>query len=72
MRFGDLLQAICVLVGVNLFGWMLHQFAVLNLVLSLAWIGLAVDPATSPARPLYIKPPDARPNTADAIARAPA
>ena len=41
-------------------------------IVALACIGLAVDPATSPARPLYVKPPDARPNPAAAIARAPA
>ena len=41
-------------------------------IVALAWIGLAVDPATSPARPLYVKPPDARPNQAEPIARVPA
>jgi tRNA threonylcarbamoyl adenosine modification protein YeaZ len=40
-------------------------------IVALAWLGLAVDPSTSPARPLYVKPPDARPNLANAIARAP-
>jgi tRNA threonylcarbamoyladenosine biosynthesis protein TsaB len=40
-------------------------------ILALAWIGLAVDPATSPARPVYAKPPDARPNPVESIARAP-
>jgi len=34
-------------------------------------MGLALDPAANPARPLYVKPPDARPNTAEPIARAP-
>ena len=29
-------------------------------------------PANSPARPVYVKPPDARPNAAEPIARAPA
>ncbi len=33
-------------------------------IVALAWMGLAVDPANSPARPLYVKPPDARPNAA--------
>jgi tRNA threonylcarbamoyladenosine biosynthesis protein TsaB len=37
-----------------------------------AWMGLAVDPSISPARPVYVKPPDARPNAAEPIARAPA
>jgi tRNA threonylcarbamoyl adenosine modification protein YeaZ len=41
-------------------------------IVALAWLGLAVDPAISPARPLYVKPPDARPNAAEPIARAPA
>ena len=36
-----------------------------------ARLGLLADPATAPARPLYIKPPDARPQTAARIARAP-
>jgi hypothetical protein len=35
-------------------------------------MGLAVDPAASPARPIYVKAPDARPNPAESIARAPA
>ena len=41
-------------------------------IVALAWMGLAVDPAVSPARPVYVKPPDARPNAAEPIARAPA
>ena len=41
-------------------------------IVALARIGLAVDPAKSPARPVYVKPPDARPNAAEPIARAPA
>ena len=41
-------------------------------IVALARVGLAVDPAKSPARPLYVKPPDARPNAAEPIARAPA
>ena len=41
-RFGDLIQAIGIFVGLNMLGWKSHQFAVLNLVLSLFWIGLAV------------------------------
>jgi tRNA threonylcarbamoyladenosine biosynthesis protein TsaB len=40
-------------------------------IVALAWMGLAVDPVTSPARPVYAKPPDARPNPAESIARAP-
>ncbi len=41
-------------------------------IVALAWVGLAVDPATNPARPVYAKLPDARPNPAESIARAPA
>jgi len=41
-------------------------------IVALAWMGLAVDAATNPARPIYAKAPDARPNQAEAIARAPA
>jgi tRNA threonylcarbamoyladenosine biosynthesis protein TsaB len=39
-------------------------------IVSIARAGLALDPATSPARPLYIKPPDAQPYQGDTIARA--
>jgi AAA family ATP:ADP antiporter len=41
-RFGDLLQAGVVYVGLNVLGWTAPTFALLNLVLALAWIGLAV------------------------------
>src|SRR5579872_4209100 len=41
-------------------------------IVAVGWMGLAVDPVKSPARPLYVKPPDARPSTAGPIARAPA
>ncbi len=41
-------------------------------IVAVARMGLALDPAGNPARPLYVKPPDARPNPADPIARAPA
>ncbi len=41
-------------------------------IVALARMGLAVDPSTSPPRPLYVKPPDARPNVAEPIVRAPA
>ncbi len=38
-------------------------------IAAVARIGLALDPAQNPARPLYIKPPDAHPNPAAPIAR---
>src|SRR5271165_6450016 len=38
-------------------------------IVAVARIGLALDPAENPARPLYVKPPDARPNPAQPIAR---
>jgi tRNA threonylcarbamoyladenosine biosynthesis protein TsaB len=41
-------------------------------IVAVARMGLALDPAANPARPLYIKPPDARPNPAESTARAPA
>src|SRR5271165_3855481 len=40
-------------------------------IVAVARMGLALDPAANPARPLYIKPPDARPNLAEPIAMAP-
>jgi len=42
-RFGDLIQAIAVYLGLNLLHWDPSAFAVLNLVLAVAWIGLAVS-----------------------------
>jgi AAA family ATP:ADP antiporter len=41
-RVGDLVQAGVVYVGLNLLGWAAPDFALLNLLLALAWIGLAV------------------------------
>ncbi len=41
-------------------------------IVAVARMGLALDPAASPARPLYVKQPDARPNPAEPVARAPA
>jgi tRNA threonylcarbamoyl adenosine modification protein YeaZ len=41
-------------------------------IVAIARVGLACDPALNPARPLYVKPPDAKPGVADQIARAPA
>src|SRR5271165_7096930 len=38
-------------------------------IVAVARIGLALDPGQNPARPLYVKPPDARPNPAQPIAR---
>jgi AAA family ATP:ADP antiporter len=40
-RFGDLIQAVGVYVGLNLLDWKTHEFALLNLLLSLVWIALA-------------------------------
>ena len=39
-------------------------------IVAVARIGLALDPAASRARPLYVKAPDARPNLGEPIARA--
>jgi AAA family ATP:ADP antiporter len=41
-RCGDLIQALAVYVGLNLLHWNAPHFALLNLVLALAWIALAV------------------------------
>ncbi len=38
-------------------------------IVAVARLGLALDPVQNPARPLYVKPPDARPNPAEPIAR---
>ena len=38
-------------------------------IVGVARIGLALDPALHPPRPLYLKPPDARPTPAASIAR---
>ena len=41
-RFGDLIQAGGVFVGLHLLGWQSHQFALLNFLLSLLWMALAM------------------------------
>jgi len=41
-RFGDLLQAGVVYAGLNWLHWSASQFAVLNLILAVLWIGLAI------------------------------
>ena len=38
-------------------------------IVSIARVGLAADPEAFPARPLYVKAPDAHPSAGDAIAR---
>jgi tRNA threonylcarbamoyl adenosine modification protein YeaZ len=38
-------------------------------IVTVARIALAADPAASPPRPLYVKPPDAKPAAGEAIAR---
>ena len=38
-------------------------------IVAVARLGLALDPGGNPARPLYVKPPDAHPNPAEPIAR---
>ncbi len=42
MRFGDLIQALAVYIGLNHLHWDAPKFALLNLVLAFAWIALAV------------------------------
>jgi AAA family ATP:ADP antiporter len=41
-RFGDLIQALAIFVGLNLLHWQAPQFALLNLLLALVWIAVAV------------------------------
>lgn len=41
-RFGDLLQAGVVYAGLNWLDWSATQFAILNLVLAVVWMGLAI------------------------------
>jgi AAA family ATP:ADP antiporter len=43
VRFGDLIQAGAIFVGMHLLGWQPHDFLALNLVLCLLWIGLAIQ-----------------------------
>lgn len=38
-------------------------------IVAIARIGLVSDPGESPPRPLYVKPPDAKPTVGDTIAR---
>jgi AAA family ATP:ADP antiporter len=40
-RFGDLIQAVGVFVGLHILAWQSHDFVVITFVLSLAWIALA-------------------------------
>jgi tRNA threonylcarbamoyl adenosine modification protein YeaZ len=39
-------------------------------IVAVARVGARLDPRRNPPRPLYVKPPDARPTTVEAIARA--
>jgi len=41
-RFGDLIQAVGIYIGLHLLDWKAHEFAVLTFILALVWIGLAV------------------------------
>jgi ATP:ADP antiporter, AAA family len=41
-RFGDLIQGVGVFIGLNILGWLVQDFALLNFVLALGWIALAV------------------------------
>jgi AAA family ATP:ADP antiporter len=41
-RFGDLIQAVGLYIGLNLLGWATHDFAWMNLVLALVFIALAL------------------------------
>jgi AAA family ATP:ADP antiporter len=41
-RFGDLITAAGVFIGLNVLSWAVFDFALLNFVLALAWIALAI------------------------------
>jgi AAA family ATP:ADP antiporter len=41
-RFGDLIQAVGVFIGINVLSWVAHDFALLNFLLGLGWVALAV------------------------------
>ena len=41
-RFGDLIQAVGIFIGLHLLDWEARNFAVVTLVLALAWIALAI------------------------------
>jgi AAA family ATP:ADP antiporter len=41
-RFGDLAQAVAIYAGLHWFGFDIVQFAVLNMVLSVVWLGVAI------------------------------
>ena len=41
-RFGDLIQAVGVFIGINVLSWVAQDFALVNFVLALGWIALAV------------------------------
>jgi AAA family ATP:ADP antiporter len=41
-RFGDLIQALAMYIGLHVLSWAAHDFAWLNLVLALVWIALTV------------------------------
>lgn len=42
-RFGDLVQALAVYAGLNLFDFEARQFAILNMALAALWVGLAIQ-----------------------------
>lgn len=70
MRGGDVLSAVVVYVGSRLLHLTVEQFAAANIVLTLAWIGVALailGPRRSPARPRLALQPLARAAMALAI-----
>ena len=46
-RFGDLIQAGVIFAGLHWFGFDIQQFAILNMVLSMLWLGVAVGVSRS-------------------------
>jgi AAA family ATP:ADP antiporter len=66
-RFGDLVTAVGVYIGLNLLAWKTQNFALLNLVLSLAWIALAVVMGRGYARKAQLNLTPVAPEVAEPI-----
>jgi AAA family ATP:ADP antiporter len=67
VRFGDLLQALSVFVGLHLLAWGAHEFAILTFVLSLAWLWLAVVMGRAYTRRAVASMPNTAPKAIGAI-----
>jgi AAA family ATP:ADP antiporter len=66
-RFGDLIQALSVYIGLNVLGWTTQQFALQNFVLALVWILLAEMMGRSYSRKLLQSVTNTAPEAVDPI-----